>query len=270
MGEAGVQRGPRRWQLLGLIGSLVVAGALVGASRIPPLRRAYFLWQLERAYRAVPCEEASVSPEFSRVMYYQQKLIKEGEPVVRPLLARRHKYAYLWYWTTTVAAGALGSPQAEAAFVEDTRSEDVAVVCQALVELGTLPELHCQDRVVALLESATPEVRAQAVRRAGEYRIRAAWPALAAMLQSDPEPMVRGLTTQALARVAGREAIPLLIQALDDPGVTRTPPILTVRSAAEFWLSALTQKSFATKVDWEHWWQEEQARPGAPQPTGAP
>jgi HEAT repeat protein len=269
MGEAGVRRGPRRWRLLGLIGSLVVAGALVGASRIPPLRRAYFLWQLERAYRAVPREKASVSPEFSRVMYYQQKLIKEGEPVVQPLLARRHKYDSLWYWTTTVAAGALGSPQAEPAFVEDTRSEDMAVVCQALTELGALPALHCQDRVLTLLASPAAEVRAKAIQLVVEYRIREAYPTLTAMLRSDPDPMVRELSVEGVGRLGRREAIPSLIQALDDPGVTRTSPIVTVRSAAQFWLSALTGKSFATKADWEHWWQEEQARPGAPQPTGA-
>ena len=129
MGEAGVRRGPRRWRLLGVIAGLVVVGALVGASRVPPLRRAYFLWQLERSYLALPREEACLSPEFSRVMQCQQKLTREGEPVVQPLLARRHKYGYLWYWTTTAVAGALGSPGAEPAFVEDTYCEDAAVVC---------------------------------------------------------------------------------------------------------------------------------------------
>jgi hypothetical protein len=271
-----VRRWRRRWWLLGLLGGLGLAAALFGASRIAPLRRAYFLWQLERAYLSLPREEAARSPEFSRVMYYQQRLIAEGEPVVQPLLARRHKYDYLWYWTTTTAAGALGSPQAEPAFVEDTRSEDAAVVCQALTVLGALPTLHCQDRVVTSLASPVAEVREAAIQLVAEYRIREAYAALAVILRSDPEPLVRVEAARPLARLGGREAIPLLIDALDDPGVTRTPPPMAVRSAAQFWLTVLTGKMLTTKADWESWWQEEEARrsessaQAAEAPTGAP
>lgn len=126
--------------------------------------------------------------------------------------------------------------------------------------LGALPQLHCQDRVVASLASPAAEVRQAAIQLVVKYRIREAHPTLAAMLQSDPDPRVRAVTVDAVARLGRREAIPLLIQVLDDPTVTQTSPAVPVRSAVQFWLPALTGKNFATKAEWERWWQEEQAR----------
>jgi hypothetical protein len=269
MGESDARGRRKRWRLAVLVGLVVPAGALLAATRIPLLRRGYFLWQLERTYRTVPHEDAALSPEFSRVMYYQQKLISEGEPVVQPLLALRHKYDYLWYWTTTTVVGALGSPQAEQALIEDTAAEDPAVVRQALTTLGTVGELHCQERLLTLLASPSPRVREETVYLVTDYRIRAAYPLLVGMLRSDPDPMVRAVTTHGVARLGGRDAIPLLIEALDDPGVTRTPPIVTVKGAACFWLCTVTGKNLPTKAAWERWWQEEQARqahPSAAQP----
>jgi hypothetical protein len=269
VGESDARGRRRRWRLAAVVGLVVLAGAFLAASRLPPVRRGYFLWQLERTYRTVPHEDAAFSPEFSRVMYYQQKLISEGEPVVQPLLALRHKYDYLWYWTTTTVVGALGSPQAEQPLIEDTADQDPAVVLQALTALGTLRELHCQKRLLTLLGSPFPRVREQTVYLVTNCGIRSAYPLLVGMLRSDPDPMVRAVTTHGVARLGGRDAIPLLIEALDDPGVTSTPPIVRVKGAALFWLCTMTGKDLPTKAAWELWWQEEQARqahPSAPQP----
>lgn len=253
-----------RWRVVALVGSAVLVAAFLLASRIPPVRRGYFLWQLERCYRSVPREQASSSVEFSRVMYYQEKLVAEGEPIVQPLLALRHKYDYLWYWTTTTAVGALGSPETEPALVRDTELADPAVVCQALTALASLPELHCQERVLTLLGNPVPEIRARAVYLVTKYRIRAASPILVTMLRSDPDPTVRALTMQGVVRLEGREAVPLLIQALDDAGVTEAPLSITVGAIAYSRLQDLTGERLATKADWERWWQEEQAGQSPP------
>jgi len=67
---------------------------------------------------------------------------------------------------------------------------------------------------------------------------------------------VRSLCTHAVARLGGHRAIPLLIQALDDPGVTGPDPALSVKGGAQFWLRVLTGQTFTDTEEWQRWWKE--------------
>ena len=245
---------------------LVAAAALVvlalGFSFLPTVRVRYYLWRLERAYRALPAGQRVASEEFGAVLHYQKKLMRMGAVAAEPLLRSRHEQDYLWYWTTTTIVGTLRSAQAEEPLLADTRSADPAVVGQALSTLGTLPRLRRAREVLRLLSHPSAGVRAAAVRLVTTQRIREAYPRVVEMLRSDPDVVVRALAAHPVARLGGRKAIPLLIEALDDPGVTRTGPRMSVRSAARFWLQSLTGEGLAHKEDWERWWQANRSRYG--------
>lgn len=262
----------RRWALLAAPVLLLVLVA--GVLGLPAVQVRYYLWRLEGAYRSLPSSAPVASPQFTVVIHYQQKLRALGPRVAGPLLARRHRHDYLWYWITTSVVGFLRAPEAEEPLLADLRSEDPAVVRQALRVLGALPRLHRPEAVLECLSHPSVEVRAAAVRLVNAHRIREAYPVLVEVLRSDPRALIRALAVQPVARLGGPKAVPLLIEALDDPGVTRTSPRVTVRSAASFWLSALTGKTFPDKAQWAKWWRENRNQPlqaaGTPPPHAIP
>jgi len=253
-------RGRPRRPVLALTATVALVAVVVGIARTPSVRVRYYLWQLERAYEALPASSPATCTQFATVMHYQKKLGGVGEAAVEPLLATRHEHDHLWYWVVTTVVGGLRSGAAEDALVSDTRSQDPTIARQALQILAALPELHCQEHVLTLLSHPSAEVRGTAVGLVTDHRIRDVYPLVVDMLQSDPAPMVRALSARGAATLGGNKAIPLLIDALDDPGVTRALPPMTVRSAVRFWLQALTHEAFQDKDQWQRWWRENSDR----------
>ena len=258
--QAGGRR--RRWPVF--IGGLVLLGVLLAVASRPTVRVRYYLWQLERAFLQLPTSAPTTSPRFSTVMHYQRKLTEQGEAAAEPLLSVRHEHDRLWYWVITTTVGGLRPAAAEDRLVSDTRSQDFVIAHQALRTLGALRQLHCQEQLRRLLSHPSAEVRATTLRLVTDHRVEEVYPLVVDMLQSDPEPMVRALSARAVSRLGGRKVIPLLIKALDDPGVTTASPLMTVRSAVEYWLRVLTGQAFVDKEEWEHWWQD-----NAPKDTAA-
>jgi len=256
----------RRWALA--IVALAVAGVVAGVAALPRAQLRYYLWRLEHAYQALPGPRRAASPEFTTVPHYQNKLIGLGETALEPLLDCRHKHDYLWYWITTTAVVALRSPLSEEAMLVDTQSKDVRVVRQALGVLAALPELHCQEHLIPLLEHRSAGVRMATLRLTSRHRVRAAYPMACELLRSDPHVMVRALASQAVARLGGRRSIPLLIEALDDPGVTSYGRHISVREAARFWLTVMPGQFLGEKEEWERWWREAASQDDLPAPAG--
>lgn len=254
------ERTPRRRRRLVFIGGLaLVAGLLavvVTATASSTVRARYYFWQLERTYQALPYGTTAASPQFNPVMHYQRKLAGEGEVAADLLLESRHKHDYLWYWITTTSIGTFHPPRAEGPLLVDTQFESWGVVRQAVLTLDALPQLHCQGRMLELLGHPSAGVRVTTVRLVTRHRMKEAYPLVSHLLQSDPQVMVRALSARAVTRLGGRKAVPLLIQALDDPGVTRSGSGRSVRGAARFWLQVLTGETFVDKVEWEGWWEE--------------
>ncbi len=253
-------RAPRRRRPRVFIGGLALAAgllaAVVTATASSTVRARYYFWRLERAYQALPYGTTAASPQFNPVMHYQRKLAGGGEVAADLLLGSRHKHDYLWYWITTTSIGTFHPPRAEGPLLADTQSENWVDVRQAVHILYAFPQLHCQERMLELLGHPSAAVRVTAVRLVTRHRMKQAYPLVSHLLQSDPQVMVRALSAHAVTRLGGRKAVPLLIQALDDPGVTRSGSGRSVRGAARFWLQVLTGQTFVDKEEWERWWEQ--------------
>lgn len=125
-----------------------------------------------------------------------------------------------------------------------------AVGLRALADKRALPEL------VAALSDPAPLVRADIVETIGYLGDSAQAPALARVLQTDPDARVRLQAAVSLRRAAGAQAAAPLVLALDDPDES-------VSFAAHQGLMVITGQSLPPSgARWENWLKSAEALTG--------
>ena len=160
-----------------------------------------------------------------------------------------------WAILRLARAGDLSAGEQIIPLLDSAKEPSAIVRATAAVGLRILADKRALPALTVALNDPEPLVRADVVDTIGSLGDPAHAPALARMLQADPDARVRLQAAVALRRAAGPLAVPPLILALDDPDES-------VAFAAHQGLMALTQQSLPpSRARWEKWLKASEAAP---------